>query len=95
MTIHVPIKEAKSRLSELVRAMERGERVIVTRRGEPVFEMVAPRRGGLDFEAFERYKESRGLPHNLVGPLPPDFDDPLPEDFLITPITYPDELEQP
>jgi antitoxin (DNA-binding transcriptional repressor) of toxin-antitoxin stability system len=94
MTIHVPIKEAKNRLSELVRAMEGGERVVVTRRGEPVFEMVQPRRGGVDFEALERLKEARGMPHNLVGPIPADFDDPLPEDFLITPITFPDEIEQ-
>ncbi|HEY0013877.1 MAG TPA: type II toxin-antitoxin system prevent-host-death family antitoxin [Allosphingosinicella sp.] len=95
MTIHVPIKEAKNRLSELVRAMEQGERVVVTRRGEPVFEMVTPRRGGADFDGLDRFKESRGLPHNLVGDIPADFDDPLPEDFLITPITFPDEVERP
>lgn len=95
MTIHVPIKEAKSRLSELVRCMEGGERVIITRRGEPVFEMVAPRRGGIDFEALDRWKEQRGLPQHIVGPIPKDFDDPLPEDFLITPIRYPDEAKQP
>lgn len=95
MTIHVPLKEAKNRLSELVRRMETGERVIVTRHGEPVFEMVKPRHGGVDFEALDRWKEARGLPHNLVGPLPPDFDDPLPEDFLITPIRFPDQPEQP
>lgn len=95
MTIHVPLKEAKNRLSELVRVMEQGERVVVTRRGEPVFEMVAPRKGGIDFDALDRFKEAHGLPHNIVGPLPPDFDDPLPEDFPITPITFPDEVEQP
>jgi antitoxin (DNA-binding transcriptional repressor) of toxin-antitoxin stability system len=95
MSVHVPIKEAKNRLSELLRLMEAGERVIVTRRGEPAFEMVKPRRGGVDFEALDRWKEERGLPHHLVGPLPKDFDDPLPEDFLITPIRYPDEAERP
>ena len=94
MTIHVSVKEAKNRLSELIRSMEGGERVIVTRRGEPVFEMVAPHRGGIDFEALDRWKEERGLPQHVVGPLPKDFDDPLPEDFLITPLRYPDEAEQ-
>ena len=91
MTIHVPLKEAKNRLSELVRRFERGERVVVTRNGAPVFEMSTPRKGGADFAALARWKESKGLPHNIVGDLPPDFDDPLPEDFLSTPIVYPGE----
>ena len=93
MTVHVPIKEAKNRLSELVRLMEGGERVIVTKHGEPAFEMVKPKRGGVDFEALDRWKEERGLPQHVVGPLPDDFDDPLPEDFLITPLRYPDEAD--
>lgn len=88
---HVPIKEAKDKLSELVRAVENGERVVVTRRGQPVFEMVAPRRNGIDLDALDLWKEERGLPHHVVGEIPKDFDDPLPEDFLITPIRYPDE----
>ncbi len=50
------------------------------------------RKGGVDFEALRRWKRERGLPDLVVGPLPPDFDDPLPEDFLITPITFPDEV---
>lgn len=95
MTIHVSIKDAKDRLSELVRQMEGGERVIVTRHGMPVFEMVVPRSGGIDFDALDRWKEQRGLPQHVVGPLTEGFDDPLPEDFLITPIRYPDEMEQP
>lgn len=92
MTIHVPIKEAKNRLSELLRKLEAGERVIVTRRGEPAFEMVKPRRGGVDFDALDRWKKERGYTY-LAGPIPEDFDDPLPEDFLITPIRYPGETD--
>ncbi len=91
MTIQVPIKEAKNRLSELARKFEAGERVVVTRNGRPVFELAEPRRGGVDFDALDRWKEERGLPNFLVGPLPDDFDDPLPEDFLSTPIQYSDE----
>lgn len=85
MTIHVPIKEAKNRLSELARKFEAGERVIVTRNGKPVFELATPRRGGLDLDALAAWKEERGLPETIFGPVPDDFDDPLPEDFLITP----------
>ncbi len=84
MTIHVPIKEAKNRLSELVRLMESGERVVITRHGEPAFEIVKPQKGGVDFEAYDRWKKENGI-RDLVTYIADDFDDPLPEDFLITP----------
>ena len=37
----IPIREAKSRLSELIAAAEAGERVLITRRGIPVAQLVA------------------------------------------------------
>lgn len=40
MTIHVNIGEAKTRLSELIRAMQAGERVIIQRDGKPEAELV-------------------------------------------------------
>lgn len=86
MTIHVPLKEAKNRLSELVRSFERGERVVVTRNGHPVFEMARPQRGGLDFEALRRWKAEKGV-SRITGPMAPDFNDPFPEDYLSTPLT--------
>ena len=78
MTIHVPIKEAKNRLSELARKFEAGERIIVTRNGVEVFEMVKPRRGGIDFQALEDHLAERGP---IVTWVAPDFDDPLPDSF--------------
>lgn len=44
MTIHVNIGEAKTRLSELVAASERGEEVVIARAGKPAvrLEPVAP-----------------------------------------------------
>jgi antitoxin (DNA-binding transcriptional repressor) of toxin-antitoxin stability system len=84
VTLHIPIKEAKNRLSELVRLFEAGERVVVTRNGEPVAELAKPRRGGLDLEALAAWKEERGFPEAIFGPVSSDFDDPLPEDFLST-----------
>lgn len=36
MTIHVNIGEAKTRLSELIAASERGEEVVIARAGKPV-----------------------------------------------------------
>lgn len=89
MTIHVPLREFKNKVSEFGRRAAAGERIIVTNRGEPQFELVAtaekrPRKG-LNFEALRRWKKEHGITGPLVGPMSPDFDDPLPEDFLSTP----------
>lgn len=40
MTIHVNIGEAKTRLSELVAASERGEEVVIARAGKPAVKLV-------------------------------------------------------
>jgi prevent-host-death family protein len=41
MTIHVNIGEAKTRLSQLIAAAKRGEKVIIASNGEPVVELLA------------------------------------------------------
>ncbi len=85
MTTTVSIREAKNRLSELTRLAEAGERVTVTRNGAPVADIVPhekPR--GLDLEAARNWLRSQGCEANDIW-IAPDFDDPLPEDFLITP----------
>jgi prevent-host-death family protein len=38
----VGIAEAKNRLPELIRAVENGERVVITRHGKPVAQIVPP-----------------------------------------------------
>lgn len=40
MTIHVNIGEAKTRLSKLIVAAERGEEVVITRAGQPAVRLV-------------------------------------------------------
>lgn len=89
---NVTLAEVRDLLPELVERVEAGERITVTRDGKPVMELVpAPppaRKGGLNWEAFEAYKKKRGITE-IVGEIPADFDDPLPEDFLITPIDFP------
>jgi prevent-host-death family protein len=92
---HVSIKEAKDRLPALVREVEAGTRVVITRNGKPVADVVPHegRKGGVDFEALERWKREQGI-ERIVGEIPADFDDPLPEDFLITPLRFPDEAEE-
>jgi len=57
-----PIREAKARLSELVTAARRGERVIITRHGRPTAELVrCDRRGRIDFERLEAARRRLGI----------------------------------
>jgi prevent-host-death family protein len=84
----VSIRDAKNRLTELAREVEGGETVVVTRNGHPVFDMVPhQKRGGLNLEAGQAYLRSRGIT-NPVPFISDDFDDPLPEDFLLKPLPY-------
>jgi antitoxin (DNA-binding transcriptional repressor) of toxin-antitoxin stability system len=59
----VPMHLAKTKLTELVAAVERGERVLITRHGKPAAELVLPqpRKGGLDWEALEAYQRECGV----------------------------------
>ena len=40
--MNVSVAEAKNRLTELIRAVERGENVVITRHGKPVAQITAP-----------------------------------------------------
>jgi prevent-host-death family protein len=81
----ISVKEAKNQLTELLRKVEAGEQVTITRNGVPVVDLVkhAPAKKGLNWEAFFEYKRKHGI-GKVVEWISPDFDDPLPEDFLIT-----------
>jgi prevent-host-death family protein len=59
---HVSIKQAKDTLPALVREVEAGAHIVITRNGKPVAEVVPrQRRGGTDWEALERWKKERGV----------------------------------
>jgi prevent-host-death family protein len=82
----VSIRDAKNRLTELAREVEEGETIVVTRNGRPVFDIVPHRpRGGIDREAIEAFKRRHGV-EAIVTYIAKDFDDPLPEDFLLQPL---------
>jgi prevent-host-death family protein len=82
----VSIKDAKNRLTALARLVEKGETVVVTRNGKPAFDLVPHRpRGGVNFEAIAAFKKKHGV-KEIFGPVPENFDDPLPEDFLLKPL---------
>jgi prevent-host-death family protein len=71
MAKSVGVHEAKTHLSRLLDAVEAGEEVMITRRGEPVARLVAPQ-----YVPKREFGFHRGLIH--IGD---DFDDPLPPDI--------------
>lgn len=82
----VTMKDAKNRLTELARKVENGETVTITRYGKPVVDLIPHKRKlGLDLEGGARFLRERGIT-NPVPYIAPDFDDPLPEDFLLRPL---------
>ena len=84
--VQIPIREAKNKLTELARRVEAGETITVTRNGKPVMELVpTKKKGGIDWEGGRAYKKERGIT-SFFEEIPIDFDDPLPEDFLLTPL---------
>ena len=74
--MELTIREAKARLSELVAAVRKGERVVITRHGRPAAELVrCDRRGGIDFEKLEAARRRLGIGGD--GDVWPEvFDDP-------------------
>ena len=76
------VSVAKARLSGLVAAAERGERVVITRRGKPVAELVpcaAAGGGGIDFEKLENVRRRLGIenaPPEEIAAWKADFEDP-------------------
>jgi prevent-host-death family protein len=86
----VSIREAQDRFDELAQDVEQGEIVTVTRDGKPVFDLVprensTDRKGGINWEAMQASIRARGI-SNPVPYIAEDFDEPLPEDFLLRPL---------
>jgi antitoxin (DNA-binding transcriptional repressor) of toxin-antitoxin stability system len=70
----------------LAREVEKGETIVVTRDGQPVLDLVPHRKkGGLDLEALREFKRKLGI-SRVFTYVADDFDEPLPEDFLLRPI---------
>ena len=60
--MELALREAKARLSELVAAAEKGERIIITKHGRPAVELVRCRkRGGIDFDKLEASRRRLGI----------------------------------
>ena len=82
----VSIKDAKNRLTALARLVEKGETVVVTRSGKPVFDLVPHQnKNGLKLSAVKEFKRKHRV-GAIVTHVADDFDAPLPEDILIRPL---------
>jgi prevent-host-death family protein len=82
----VSIRDAKNHLTELARQAEKGATITVTRNGRPVFDIVPHRkRSGLDLAAGAAYLRAKGITHPVPF-IADDFDQQLPEDFLLNPL---------
>ena len=56
------LRDAKAQFSKLVRDVENGERVVITKHGEPVVELVrSVGRGGIDFDKLEVDRRRLGI----------------------------------
>ena len=92
---HVSVKEAKTTLTALLRLAEAGERIVLTRNGKPVADLVpheVPKLQGSLIDRVEAWHKENGTDLSK-GWISPDFDDPLPEDFLYSP--WPDDIKMP
>jgi prevent-host-death family protein len=96
LTKHVPVKEAKATLTALLHAVEAGERIVITRHGKPVADLVphaeAVTLKGGRLAVLDAWHKENGTDLSK-GWIAPDFDDPLPEDFLYSP--WPDDIKMP
>jgi prevent-host-death family protein len=85
----VSIKEAKDRLTQLARLVEKGATVVVTRNGRPVLDLVPHReRRGLNLEAVSDFKREHNV-DEIVTYVAADFDAALPEELLLRPLPEP------
>jgi|SRR5580704_4865469 antitoxin (DNA-binding transcriptional repressor) of toxin-antitoxin stability system len=79
----VSIRDAKNRLTEFAREVERGETFVVTRNGLDL--VPHQRRKGLRLEAIDQFKRKHRI-KVIVSYISDDFDKPLPEDLLRRPL---------
>ena len=70
--MHASVHEAKTNLSKLLEAVERGERVVITRHGVPTAELVP----------VQKRKVRFGSLAGIVAPPPDEFFEPMSEEEL-------------
>jgi prevent-host-death family protein len=81
--IKVPVNQAKTQLTKLLPMVEAGERVVITRHGKPVAEIVTykEKKGGLQLDRIVEIRKELGMSLE-PGWIAEDFDAPLTDDDL-------------
>lgn len=70
------VREARAQFAAAISAVEKGERVTITKNGKDVAELGPPRRkGGLDWDKLCAASEAMGW-ENATVTFDPEFDDP-------------------
>ena len=90
---NVPIESLGETFGDLARRVEQGEAIVLTGEGKPLLDLVPhaeseKAKGGIDWEGGRRFLAERGI-DKVFSYISPDFDAPLPEDFLLQPLPDP------
>lgn len=70
--VQASVHEAKTNLSKLLEAVERGERVVITKHGKPAAELVPAKKTKVRFGSLA----------GKVGEIPDEFFEPMSEEEL-------------
>ncbi|MGK6354762.1 type II toxin-antitoxin system Phd/YefM family antitoxin [Sphingomonas sp. DT-207] len=73
------VREARANFAAALEAAEKGERITITKNGEPIAELgpPPPKKKGFDFERAARVRKELGLDKLDIDDLwPTEFDDP-------------------
>ena len=66
--VHASVHEAKTNLSKLIEAVERGERVVITKHGKPAAELVPAKKGGVRIGSLAK-ELGRRVPDAFLEPM--------------------------
>lgn len=95
--MEMSVREARAQFAYALAAAQRGERVTITKNGEPVAELgpPSPKKGGFDWNRLERTRRELGLDKYDGPPLDEtwreSFDDPTWARELFGPEYFDDE----
>jgi len=74
--MELAVREAKAHFSEMIASVQRGQRVVITKHGNPVAEVVPFRgRGGIDFDKLADDIRQLGI-EGSFDEWPDEFNDP-------------------
>lgn len=75
--MRLSVREARAQFAAALAAVEKGERVVITKNGQPVAELCPPtvKKGGIDWEKLAAVRKEFGWEDATIE-FDPAFDDP-------------------